>query len=264
MESKVLAALKSLTQPRFKILAYHGIPKRPSNLYEVGVEAFEAQMQLIADKGVTVIDLRDAVERMRTGTLSPKIVVITFDDAHTNIFENAIPILTRFKYPATIFVPTGLTGKHDVFSDRNAVGHDIMTWTHLKEICDNGFFTGSHSVNHYNLNDLDQNSLRYEINASHAALTQNIGDIEYFFAYPYGMLNANVRRTVAESKFIGALCFGSVLSNWAETDIYQLKREKILSTTKEKEFVKIIDPQYDFSRAAVAHLLKTIKKTRRR
>lgn len=264
MANKIFSALKSLVKPRFKILAYHGVPKIPSNPYEVGVGAFKSHMRIIADKGFTVINLNDAIEKMRLGSLNQKIVVITFDDAHTNIYKNAIPILKEFKYPATIFVPTGLAGKQDIFSDLNAIGQDIMTWTQLKDIIDSGFFVGSHSVNHYNLNDLDEIALNHEINVSYDDLKRNIGIYDYYFAYPYGMLNAKVRHFVSDSKFKGALCFGSVLSNWAETDIYQLKREKILSSTSEKEFARVIDPHYDFYRAVIAYFTKTLRKLRRR
>ena len=260
MRNKFLAALASLTQPRFKILAYHGIPRHSHNLYEVGMEAFQLQMKIIKDNGFTVISLDEAVEKLKSGLSNQKVVVITFDDAHTNIFENAIPILKGYKYPATIFVPTGLAGKQDLFSDRNAVGNDIMTWTQLKDISGSGFFVGSHSVNHYNLNELGEAALKFEIDASYNALKKNIGDYNYFFAYPYGMLNARVRDSVSKSPFVGALCFGSVLSNWAETDIYQLKREKILSTISENEFIKIIDPKYDFSRAVSAYISKIFSK----
>ena len=256
---KLSAGIRSLFHPRFKILAYHGVVKTAPDLYEVSATAFKQQMQIIAEMGFTVVELEQAVEMIHKGSIAEKIIVITFDDAHTSIFENAAPILWEYKLPATVFAPTGLVGKKDNFSDEFPNKKRIMSWQQLKELGKIKITTGSHTVHHYNLNKLNDADLAQEINYSYNALQENIEYRANFLAYPFGLLNAKVRQAVSASPFEGALCFGSVLSNWEETDIYQLKREKVLSITDADTFKRLINPDNDLIRGLKAYTAKTIK-----
>ena len=83
---------------------------------------------------------------------------------------------------------------------------------------------------------------------SYKSLVEHFGRRDYYFAYPYGLLNDGIRGVALASPYAGALCFGSILSNWKQTDLYLLKREKILSSTSLNEFEGIIDPSNDLTR----------------
>ena len=148
---KTLLGLQSLFEPRFKILAYHGVPNDNPSPYEVSARQFREQMGIIRDEGYQVIDLHSAVQRMQKGYISKRMLVITFDDALESIHENAIPILKEFRFPATIFVPTGLVGMEDTFSKDSSSRKRIMSWIMLQDLASEGFALGSHSVNHSNL-----------------------------------------------------------------------------------------------------------------
>lgn len=246
--SKLILGLASLLNPRFKILAYHGVVKANPSLYEVNVKDFREQINTLRDYGYQVINLLSAVEMQKERRINGRVIVITFDDAHESVLENAIPILEEYHYTATLFIPTGLAGQLDNFS--GGLGNKrIMNWSQLEMLHTRGFSMGSHTVHHYNMITLDPDSLQYEIDSSYEALVENFGLQKYFIAYPYGLLNEKVRDSVVASPFVGAVCYGSVLSNWEKTDAFLLKREKVLSTTTQAEFIKIINPDYDLSRA---------------
>ena len=51
--------------------------------------------------------LRDAIAEMNDGGLKHDSVAITFDDGYASIHSEALPVLTEFKVPATVFVLTG-------------------------------------------------------------------------------------------------------------------------------------------------------------
>jgi len=54
----------------------------------------------------TVLQLDEALERLRQGTLPPYALVITFDDGYRNFYDYAVPTLKRYNVPATIFIAT--------------------------------------------------------------------------------------------------------------------------------------------------------------
>ena len=47
---------------------------------------------------------------LKNGEVLKRAVVLSFDDCYRNVLVNAIPILSRYKIPATIFVNSGLVG----------------------------------------------------------------------------------------------------------------------------------------------------------
>lgn len=250
--------VRNLFNPRFKILAYHAVVTNNPGPYEVTSNTFRNHMQILRDWNYSVVPLSTALSALNQGSFPNKMIVITFDDGDISILENAIPILKEHKFSATIFVPTGFVGKSDVFSG-HTTERQILDWFQLITLINAGFEVGSHSVYHQNLTRLETKELKHEVFQSHRSLVKHLGNREYYFAYPYGMFNKAVRDLLAVSPFAGAMCFGSVLSNWKLTDRYQLKREKVLSTTGLKEFRQLINPVFDFKRAVTAFTIKHIK-----
>lgn len=129
-------------------------------------------------------------------------LVLSFDDALQDFFDNAVPLLKRFGFPATVCVPTGcvsdqlLRRRLDNWKNNQDSINPIMTWDELKELRQLTAIDGkaliefaSHSVRHTNLNDIefDEKALRYEIECSKLAL-KCLLEIEdpIFFCFPYG------------------------------------------------------------------------------
>lgn len=251
--TKSLKGLTSLFIARFKILTYHGVPKSNPEDYEVSLKNFSYQMKILSDKGFNVIPLHEAIRRLYDATIEPRTIVITFDDGHESIWENAIPLLKQYSFPSTVFIPTGLVGKVDTFSGFKGIPRKLADWQTISHNQQNNEVSiGGHSITHCNLCNLSKQELEVEINASYEELSNRLGQNNYYFAYPFGLLNESVKNAVENSNYCGALCFGSVLSNSQNTDPYLLKREKILSKTTDSEFFKIIDTKKDLPRALKA------------
>ena len=119
------------------ILMYHAVVERPLPLPDwcfLAAARFEAQMRWLAGLPVDVLPLDEAVERLREGRLRRPAVAITFDDGYRNNLEVALPVLERYRLPATIYLATGFVG-----SDRamwhcrlvmalGATGRDSLDW----------------------------------------------------------------------------------------------------------------------------------------
>lgn len=99
---------------RLAIFMYHGIVRTPLELYDwcfVSGEDFRRQAQYLR-KRFEVLPLREAVDRLREGTIKKPSAAITFDDGFQNNHDVAFPILRKARLPATIFPVTGLIGSH--------------------------------------------------------------------------------------------------------------------------------------------------------
>jgi peptidoglycan/xylan/chitin deacetylase (PgdA/CDA1 family) len=61
--------------------------------------------------GYTLLSLSQAIDRLASDTaFGDRSAVITLDDGFQDNYEHALPILTRLKVPATIFLTVGYIG----------------------------------------------------------------------------------------------------------------------------------------------------------
>src|SRR5260370_5278983 len=99
-----------LTRRQLRILCYHGIPVDKEidfrQMLCVHPRTLEQRLEYIAKHGFIVLQLEDAVEGLRNGTLPPSAVVITIDDGFYGTYKHAVPLLQRYRMPATLYVTT--------------------------------------------------------------------------------------------------------------------------------------------------------------
>lgn len=97
------------------ILLYHGIGDHPRTL-NVPLDRFEGEMRAIQKAGYTTITVSE-MDRMLSGRrpFPTKPILITFDDARSDSFRYADPVLDRLGMKATMFVPTGRIAEESAF-----------------------------------------------------------------------------------------------------------------------------------------------------
>jgi len=97
------------------ILVYHGLSEHEDSA-DMPVANFDDQLAALRERGftpLTVTELDDAVRRK--GVLPTRPIVITFDDARTESFALADPVLQRHGMKATMFVPTSRITEEDLY-----------------------------------------------------------------------------------------------------------------------------------------------------
>ena len=120
--------------------------------------------------------------------------VITFDDAYQNIHDYVIPVLKELEYTATCFFVCNYINKFNYWniSNKNFKKIPLMNDVQLNDWKDNDFEVGSHSLDHSNLNDLDENELIVQLGESKKIFKDKFNiDVESF-SYPYGIYNKSV------------------------------------------------------------------------
>jgi peptidoglycan/xylan/chitin deacetylase (PgdA/CDA1 family) len=92
------------------ILCYHGISIDDEHQWDptlfVSPALFEQRLRLLRDGGFNVLTLQDGLDRLYRGTLPPKSVAITFDDGTFDFYRHAVPLLEKYRFPATLYLTT--------------------------------------------------------------------------------------------------------------------------------------------------------------
>ena len=97
-------------QNKLLVLCYHGIALQDEHewlgqLY-ITPDRFRQRLEMLKSYGANVVPLNEGIERLRTHSLPPRSVVITFDDGFHDFYHHAVPILQTFQYPCTLYLTT--------------------------------------------------------------------------------------------------------------------------------------------------------------
>ena len=172
---------------RAVILAYHAVGNcsrtdDEHNLF-VAPGAFEAQMRFLARRR-TVVPLDAAVRGdIPTASLA---VAITFDDGYVNVLENAAPVLHDLGLPATVFVPTGWTGKRNGWIEPTSCDVEIMTDEQLRAVEEVGVRVESHGNDHIDMAAATHTEIMLDLDASKRRIRVIADHDTRCLVYPYG------------------------------------------------------------------------------
>lgn len=207
------------------IIMYHSVGDQGTALdgygdkLNVSTESFDKHMTFIKIFNYKVIPLREFIERIKNGEKIPQgTIAITFDDGVKNNFEEAYPILKKYGFTATIFVPTDFIGKEK-----------FLNWNEIKIMQRDNISIGSHTESHTWLPSMTYKEIQKELRNSKEILEKNTGVKIDLFSYPLGGFDERVKRIAKEEGYVGA-----VSTNPGEkslpNDIYALKRVRISET----------------------------------
>ena len=138
-----------------------------------------------------------------------KIVILNFDDGYKSHFLNAKPILDKYEFKASFYIVCNFVGKSAVemnsedILDFEGKGKEQMSWQDIIELQRQGHDIGSHSMNHYRLNEISEEQMQFEVGQSKQCLL-NHGINSTVFAYPFseGWDDEEIVSTVSKYYFL--------------------------------------------------------------
>jgi peptidoglycan/xylan/chitin deacetylase (PgdA/CDA1 family) len=97
-------------QRRLLIVGYHGVSLDDEHCWDpklyVTPTVLEDRFRLLRDGGYNVLSLGEGVARLRSGTLPPRSVALTFDDGTADFALKAYPLLRKYGFLATVYLTT--------------------------------------------------------------------------------------------------------------------------------------------------------------
>lgn len=183
------------------VLLYHHISEQTPEITSTTPEIFAEHLAFLQRERIEVLPLGDLVSRNLSGDGSERPqVAITFDDGFSDIYQNALPLLSEYQYPFTVFVNTGSVGQPG-----------YMSWSQLKKLRAAGATIANHSVNHGHLIRRQEGEsqaqwgqrIKAELRQAQSAITSQLGEAPDWFAYPFGEFDRPLTELTQELQFLG-------------------------------------------------------------
>jgi peptidoglycan/xylan/chitin deacetylase (PgdA/CDA1 family) len=236
------------------ILVYHQIDVAPSkgrpfrSLY-VSPGAFARQMRLLALLGYKGLSMSGLTPYL-TGEKKGRVVGLTFDDGYVNNLSYALPVLMRHGFSSTCYAVSGLAGKTNLWDKKIGIAQTpLMDPAKMRSWVAGGQEIGSHTANHQDLTQLDDEQSESEIMRGKADLETMLMRPPEHFCYPYGkfenrhveMVRAGGFRTSTTTR--RGRCHGGI-------DLLELPRVPVLRSTSLPVFLLKIGTAYEDRRKA--------------
>lgn len=179
---------------RSAILTYHSIDSSGS-VISISPAVFQSHLEILATSALPIVPLSE-IEKM------PGCIAITFDDGFENFDEFAVPLLMKYKFPATVFLVSGYCGGNNDWPTQPPAAPrlPLMGWAKLQRLTGAEIEWGAHTVSHPDLTKLSRQAAAEEIRVCRQDIEQRIGRPVKSFAYPYGAAD-HTARSLAQEEF---------------------------------------------------------------
>jgi peptidoglycan/xylan/chitin deacetylase (PgdA/CDA1 family) len=223
---------------------YHSIcsPQDNPNRIFTSPELFEAHMRYLERRNLRGVSMRELLRAESTGD-AKGLVGLTFDDGYEDFLQNAVPVLERFGFSATVFVVVGMLGGENrwEFHGDPRPRMNLLGVDGVREVAARGMEVGSHTMTHPKLLGLESGPLEEEVSGSRRVLGEVLGEPVDGFCYPYGFLDGASVQAVRRARY----AYACAVVVRAERNAYDLPRVTVAEDNVFKFAAKLkVYPQY--------------------
>lgn len=189
-----------IARKQVPVVCYHQIrdwkatDSKGAKDYIVQIAAFKEHMKMLADSGYHTILPDQLYNYLTTGAALPsKPIMLTFDDTDLDQFTVAAPEMKKYGFKGVFFIMTVSIGRPN-----------YMTKDQIKKLSDDGHVIGSHTWDHHNFKKFSGKDWETQIDKPTKKLEEITGKKITWFAYPFGLWNAQGIPELKKRGFIGA------------------------------------------------------------
>lgn len=218
---KLLLILSLLALPAIGysavILQYHHVSNKTPLNTSISPTQFKTHLQYFQEHNFHVVALSQLINAIKQQKqIADKTLVITFDDAYSDILTHAKPLLDSFNYPFTVFVNPNII-------QRNAKGY--LSWQQLQSMATDGVIIANHGLEHSSVARIDSldkkdfNRYTHAIMQAESLIAKHTGQHWRYFSYPYGEYTPRIQQWIKKHNFVafsqrsGAVGLTTDLSN---------------------------------------------------
>ncbi|MDD5093601.1 MAG: polysaccharide deacetylase family protein [Dehalococcoidia bacterium] len=225
---------------KIPILSYHKVDEAAPTRHWMTTSEFDAQMSALHSYGFRAVTLEDIRQHVRGEKgLPEEPICLTFDDGYRNFYTSAYPILKKYAFVATVFLPTDYIGTEvrrmndwDRSPEELAFPTPHMVWPEVEELHRGGILIGAHTQTHPDLAEMlksEPSRVASEIIASKREIESRLDVPVHFMAYPYKSSNEALEELVHEAGFHGAVIDNGNIFDTATDNWFRMNRIAILS-----------------------------------
>jgi peptidoglycan/xylan/chitin deacetylase (PgdA/CDA1 family) len=200
---KVANAATVIARKQVPILCYHQIrdwrekDSKGAKDYIIPIATFKAHMKMLADSGYHTILPDQLYAYLNTGAALPsKPIMLTFDDTDGDQYTIGAPEMKKYGFKGVFFIMTVSIGKHGKVR--------YMTSEEIKKLSDDGHVIGSHTYDHKNFKKYAGEDWVQQIDKPTKKLEEITGKKIKYFAYPFGLWNAQGIPELKKRGFVAA------------------------------------------------------------
>lgn len=198
VRSMILSAIGSFKKPAPYVVILNGHMVNWHHDNEADGERFAKQLAEL-HKYCDFVNFEDAVRMIvNQENVDRCTVAFTFDDGWRDCYTQIAPQLEKYGVNAMFFINPNFADAADnndvayienfTVNTTKSPGKHPMTWTQIKELQDRGFLFGSHTLDHYCINDNNIEELEHQIGDCRKVMEEKLGVPCESFAFPYGRL----------------------------------------------------------------------------
>ncbi len=238
------------------ILMFHSISEAGGPT-SIAPATFEAMMTLLDESDYQVVSLNEVAAWHRgKKNLPEKSMAITFDDGFVDFKDHAHPVLERFGFPSTLFVPTRKTGGEEDWYGGHDATRPLLDWPDL-QILDKALVDiAPHGRHHVALTSVEEGQQREEIAGSKLDVEAKLNKTSTHFAPPYGQVNASALAEIERHYELSVGVEHGVATH--ESDIHDLPRLEMFYYQDLKRWQDFLDGKGG-SYLAMRRLLRAVR-----
>jgi len=216
-----------------RILMYHmirdQIAGKKFNSLRVPPGMFEKQIKYLSEKGWHSFTMAEAIANK--DKLPEKSVIITFDDGYRDNLTNALPILKKYNFKATIYL---VNDRHDRDwsgyrkSKNEGAGlkdEPKLSDDNVRELIESGLIEiGAHTITHANLSTLGNDESHKEICKSKDLIEKEFNIICDSFAYPFGLYKNSDVLDVKNCGYTNAVTTKTGIMDLKNCNLFEITR----------------------------------------
>lgn len=197
------------------VLAYHQVGGRKTlGITWITSAQFERQMGWLAEAGYRTSSLTEYLNNNQA--ITGKKIVLTFDDGFRALAKNALPVLQRFGFTATVYPVADYVGRENRW-DVNFFGRRTrhLDWDELRDMLAAGWEIGSHSLRHAYLPSLSEMELHDDLRRSREILEDRLNISIPHLSLPFGRANNHVFEIARQTGYRTVATLGQKQNNLA-------------------------------------------------
>ncbi|MFF4500025.1 polysaccharide deacetylase family protein [Streptomyces sp. NPDC001401] len=190
------ARRRSKRGPAVWVAMYHSVSDCPDDPYNVTVTParLDRQFAWMSGRGLRGVSMRELLAARARGT-ERGLVGLTFDDGYADFTGDALPVLSRWGFTATVFVLPGRLGGENAWEPLGP-RKPLLDVAGIRRAVAAGMEIASHGLTHLDLTKATDEVLHTEVNDSRHLLSRITGSGIDGFCYPYGYLDERVAAAV--------------------------------------------------------------------